>query len=1719
MAELATAWITVAANTGGMQRDIRRAVNSAERGAKVRVDADTDPFERSVDRALARVSTQSRSAGSKAGREFGLSFSREMKVATAAVAAGSLPAVSSALAGVAGALQQVSQAALLIPGGMAAAGASFGTLRLGTIGMADAIKDMWAAAESGDPKDLKKAAEALKGVSPNAKSAITALGSLHDSYTKLKNTVQDNMFAGTDRGLKELASKSLPTVTAGLEKTSKAWGATFREILRVGGDTSTLSIVDRIFGNTADAQTRANRAIAPLVSALGQLAATGTDSLPGLADGLTGVSQRFNSFITTTSADGRLHQWIGEGIDGLGHLGGTALNVGKTFTAITQAAGSNGLLRSIDEGTNRLQKFLNSAEGQSKMGAFFDQGKDQLRSWAPILQSIPTILNSVYGAFTTVVLPKIASVATFLAEHATLVKTAAIAWLAFHTVPTIMAGIRQRITAATTAVAANAAAARTGAAAYTGFGGAIRQAAGANRLLVSSTGAVLSSGQQLGGHIRNANNGAAAMARSMGQSAVQFGRFGSAVATVGQRVPVIASMQQAFVRGATSAERFGRTAGAIQAGGQLARSSLTGLRTAASGAMGVLGGPFGVAMVAGGLAVMGIAKKNRESAQSFDDLQRAIKGSEEAQSSLNKALQYSNGESSEDVQKAAGDRIAAMKEQIDAASKRTGSFLDMFRDEGREGTRNAQIERQAKLAGEAKTALDNLKLGNEQLAASVYGSQSAFDTVAAKLNSMGAGGQEAVRQLAGVRTEFLRQQGAAASATPGITAVSDAMKVLGDRTASATDKTSALKTALDALNPSRSKEDAVAAHTKALAGIDTSSPVDQSKGYGAGLLTATGINASLENGVQLREELMTIRDVTAAVTLSVGGDLSKMTDQTAANEKKFAELAQRYGVSIDQLKARAQIGDIQFIVGLSGGAETTRQLAAVAEAFRKTPDKKSVTINADSVKGAEDRIRSLGFAITDELGPDGQKTGNVVITATTDQAKTRLVEVMTLASQVPPGKNINFAAPGAQAVIDLLNTTGAGVRNIPGTKDIEVTSPTAPGVQQLMETLGFTVKNIGGVNVLVRQEGAEQTQTDLGKTKAAVDAIPAYKKVVIEQVVEAQAKVYDPGKDHTVRPGMMGSRLHGAVVPMLAGGLRWLSSKPRRADIYAGRGAGTVFAEEQTGGEAYIPFAASNRARSVAILGETARLFGLQVINPSDVFNRYQTGGISVDDLKAYASSIEGGRYGWGGGNGDTLTDTDCSGAQAAIVNKITGASGRFHTGNQAEALAARGFIMGDPPAGVAAYAVGWVNGGPGGGHTSGTIIDPEGGNVNVEMGGARGNGQYGGGAAAASSFPNRAYILLQGQDMTDSGSTGTGSSSGSGSSKSYGGGGFGSVGTAIAEALFGSRGSGSGSGSGSGGGSGSGSSAVAARAVDPKKLRDAQQKVTDKEAAAALAQTKLNETLNNPKAKESARQAARDRLTIAQREAADAKTDLETLKAGGTSTASKVGGASAKQIRDAEQKVADKEAAARRARTQLAEARNNPKAKKSMIQAAEDRLTVAEREAADAKTDLETLKNKGTTKSGDGTKTDGSNTSEFQSLGQNLVSGMFQAIGLDGSLFSNPFEWPNFKSAIALLNWGGGVAKSLSGSDSENMGGLVGGAAGGLGLTLPGIGDFMKPIDRPAMPAAVMPGGPLPLQQDRGGNTTNNYTISGVNPTDMLDKVRAQNNAAFRRQGGALTR
>jgi tape measure domain-containing protein len=211
-----------------------------------------------------------------------------------------------------------------------------------------------------------------------------------------------------------------------------------------------------------------------------------------------------------------------------------------------------------------------------------------------------------------------------------------------------------------------------------------------------------------------------------------------------------------------------------------------------------------------------------------------------------------------------------------------------------------------------------------------------------------------------------------------------------------------------------------------------------------------------------------------------------------------------------------------------------------------------------------------------------------------------------------------------------------------------------------------------------------------------------------------------------------------------------------------------------------VPIWASNgehmwTAGEVNDVGGQSAMYRIRAMARAGLFKGFAQGGaITIDALKTFASGISGHGYVWGGGNGDTFA-TDCSGAQATISNFITGGQGRFATGTEGTALLSRGFQAGDPPPGVTAYWVGWKNGGPGGGHTAGTIVDPNGGNVNVEMGGRSGGGSYGSGAGA-SDFPNRAWIAVAGGDDPSKNNFGgpSGSSSGGGGSlpSSSGGGG-----------------------------------------------------------------------------------------------------------------------------------------------------------------------------------------------------------------------------------------------------------------------------------------------------------------------------------------------------------
>uniref|UniRef100_A0AAU8GNT7 Tape measure protein n=1 Tax=Mycobacterium phage Pharb TaxID=3136626 RepID=A0AAU8GNT7_9VIRU len=443
---------------------------------------------------------------------------------------------------------------------------------------------------------------------------------------------------------------------------------------------------------------------------------------------------------------------------------------------------------------------------------------------------------------------------------------------------------------------------------------------------------------------------------------------------------------------------------------------------------------------------------------------------------------------------------------------------------------------------------------------------------------------------------------------------------------------------------------------------------------------------------------------------------------------------------------------------------------------------------------------------------------------------------------------------------------------------------------------------------------------------------------------------------------------------------------------------------------------------------------------------RFAGGGlVSAQDLEQFASGVEGAPYVRGG-----VDWGDCSGAVSAIANYATGRDpfgSRFATGTEGSELEKRGFKPGLGPSG--SLNIGWYNGGPGGGHTAATLPD----GTHFEMGGARGNGQFGGSAAGAENseftdhmhLPPEWFTGLDGDASTIGTSTSAGSSSG---------GGGGSYRSATSEEL-----------------------SASSNRVDSARTtaKNADQRVDD----ATYARDKAQQRLDDAKAKGKGVDDAQHSLDVKNRELQDAI--------------------------DAQKKAHEK--------------------------------------AADAENKDTELRTKGkATKGGSNSSGDGLNGAD---LGKTFVSGVLESIGLDGSLFSNPLEWPTVKSALAGVNILGGLLSGKGQDDAgtdgaQQPGGFVDGIADNVGLggllsALPKTGDDPT-VGSPKLapgdlnPALTPGGGMLPSPGDalsafvpnlaqqqpngQGGNVDNSININGpvgMNPGAVIDTVHAENNQRTR--------
>jgi len=561
--------------------------------------------------------------------------------------------------------------------------------------------------------------------------------------------------------------------------------------------------------------------------------------------------------------------------------------------------------------------------------------------------ALTTTLQGVTQIAAGVLVPTLGAVGGLMASNQTAVLALAGAFLAWRYLPRVMAPISDRL-------------------------GAIGSSAG---------GAITA--------VRGVATATGGVAQVAGVGATQLGRFGSAVQQLGTHRPIVGQMQQSFMNAAAGASHFGRTAGT-------AAAATTGLRAAGSGLVGALGGPWTIAIMAATVGLMKLASDAEKAKQTVRELSAVARDIGVARSEMTEILSRTSGAFDDEALSNASSQIGIMRREMEALSKDTPGMWDKYLNPAKF---NEARDRQwtADTWKDAVKALDELKMSDEQLSAALA-DDAEFASLTARLNDMGTAGRFAVSHLQAVRDGMLDSKQIAKDTTPGFFTLADAMKTIADESGTASDRISAMRTALEVLAGKQiSAQDALANYNEQVR--DTTRVTQEwnaELGAGQQLILQEGplagsVDTSTENGQRLYDTLKAIMDVTLGVAES-GGDLEAALE---GDRKQFESLANAAGLTVQEVEGLAAAAGyvpdrIRMLAELEGADSVQVELTTIASLLEANGE--GVTVRADAL--TDDAKQKL-LDLKDEGIRLSEVDGKITVIAETDEAKRKLEEIAT----------------------------------------------------------------------------------------------------------------------------------------------------------------------------------------------------------------------------------------------------------------------------------------------------------------------------------------------------------------------------------------------------------------------------------------------------------------------------------------------------------------------------------------------------------------------------------------------------------------------------------------------------------------------------------------------------------------------------------------------------
>ncbi|HEY5834976.1 phage tail tape measure protein [Streptomyces sp.] len=211
-------------------------------------------------------------------------------------------------------------------------------------------------------------------------------------------------------------------------------------------------------------------------------------------------------------------------------------------------------------------------------------------------------------------------------------------------------------------------------------------------------------------------------------------------------------------------------------------------------------------------------------------------------------------------------------------------------------------------------------------------------------------------------------------------------------------------------------------------------------------------------------------------------------------------------------------------------------------------------------------------------------------------------KLITAYLQVPRSATTAVSAPGLEKTAAELDAVRKKLADVPAGKSITVKAPSAAAIAEL-KAIGYKVETLPNhqIKITVPTKAQKAALADLD---AHIRAIRDRTIVLtIEQKVKTGKLSSQAGKNQIET---IGREANGGIRHFAGGGMEQHVAQIARA------GEWRVWAEDETGGEAYIPFAASKRHRSRAIAEETVRRLGGKGIawNAVGAVRSYASGGL-----------------------------------------------------------------------------------------------------------------------------------------------------------------------------------------------------------------------------------------------------------------------------------------------------------------------------------------------------------------------------------------------------------------------------------------------------------------------------------------------------------------------------